>query len=424
MRMLPFAASALLAFAHAQEPQEPAEPAAVVVKAARYVDVQKGVYIAPAVLVLRGDHILEVNPKTPPPGVEVLDLGDRTLLPGLIDCHTHLCFDIDGEFHLREVTDTPADAALRGAKNAWLTLTAGFTTVRDLGSRGFADVALMDAIDRGFVPGPRMFPAGHMLSITGGHGDVTGYAPGIRELGPEQGVCDGKDECIKAVRCQIKHGARWIKIAATAGVLSFESQAGAQQFANEEIAAIIAEAKRHGVRVAAHAHGNEGILAAVQAGAASIEHGSMLTDEILAAMREHGTFLVPTAYVAEAIPFDLLPEVQRRKARLIAPLMRASLKKAIDAKVRIAFGTDAAVIPHGTNAKEFAVYVKLGMTPADAIRTATVSACELLGVQDRGAVAAGRLADLIAVDGDPLADVTMLQRVVFVMKGGEVVIRP
>jgi imidazolonepropionase-like amidohydrolase len=228
------------------------------------------------------------------------------------------------------------------------------------------------------------------------------------------------DECIKAVRYQIKHGAKLIKICATAGVLSFEGPVGAQQFNAEELAAIVAETRRHGLKVAAHAHGTEGILAAVRAGVASIEHGSMLDDETIAAMREHGTYLVPTSYLAEAIDFDILPPPIRRKARFVLPLARASLHRAIQAGVKIAFGTDAAVYPHGLNAREFAVYVKSGMRPLAAIRSATIHAADLLGVEDRGRIAVGQLADLVAVTGDPLADVTVLERIDWVIKGGAV----
>jgi imidazolonepropionase-like amidohydrolase len=413
----------LLLPALAAQSPAPAVQTTHIVRAARYVDVDAGKSVSPAVLVVRGDRIESVNPATPPADADVIDLGDRTLLPGLIDCHVHLTGELDGDFY-RAVKETIADEALRGAKNARITLEAGFTTVRNLGAHGFTDVSLMHAIDRSAVPGPRIIPAGHALSITGGHADYTAFAPGIFEPDPDHGVCDGVADCIKSVRYQIKHGAQWIKICATAGVLSFEGPVGAQQFSGEEIAAIVAEATRHGIKVAAHAHGTEGILAAVKAGVASIEHGSMLSDEILAEMKARGTFLVPTAYVGNGIALDKLPPPIRRKAELVIPLARASLKKAIDAGVKIAFGTDAAVIPHGDNAHEFAIYVQSGMSTADALRTATTHACALLSLADRGRIAEGKLADLIAVAGDPLQDITVLQRVAFVMKGGDVAKRP
>jgi imidazolonepropionase-like amidohydrolase len=395
----------------------------VIVRAARYVDVDQGRLVAPAVVVVRGERIAEVGPQELPADAVTIDLGDRTLLPGLIDCHVHLTSDLDGDFYLA-AKETIADDALRGAKNAKITLDAGFTTVRNVGARGFADVSLMHAVDKGFVPGPRIVPAGHALGITGGHADETGYAPGVLEQGIEQGVCDGADSCIKAVRYQVKHGAQLIKICATAGVLSFEGPVGTEQFSPEEMAAIVAEAQRHGLQVAAHAHGAEGILDAVRAGVASIEHGSLMTEEIAAEMKKRGTFLVPTSWIGDALPLDKLPPPLRRKAQLVLPLARRNLKMAIERGVRIAFGTDAAVIPHGQNAHEFAVYTGLGMAPIDAIRTATTNACELLKKQDRGRIASGLLADLIAVDGDPLQDIATLQHVVFVMKGGAVEKRP
>jgi imidazolonepropionase-like amidohydrolase len=417
-----FPASVLCAAAlgvPAQEPA-PANPPAIRIRAARWLDVVSGELRSPAEVVVTGERIRAVGQDHGEPIDRTLELGDVTLLPGLIDCHTHLLYDLDKDSFTRSVRETAADAALRGARNARLTLRAGFTTVRDVGATGFADIALMRAIDRGFVAGPRMFPAAHSLGITGGHADVTGLAPGILEQTPREGVANGPAEALAAVRYQVKHGAKVIKICATAGVLSFEGPVGAQQFTVEEMRVIVAEAARHGLRVAAHAHGTDGILAAVEAGVASIEHGSMLSDEAIAAMKAHGTWLVPTSYLAEAIDLDVLPEVMRRKARFVLPLARASLRRAVQAGVRIAFGTDAAVIPHGHNAREFAVYVEAGMAPIDAIRTATIHAAELIGVDDRGRIAPGLLADLIAVPGDPLADVTALERVEFVMKGGVV----
>ena len=345
-------------------------------------------------------------------------------MPGLIDAHTHLTYDIEGDWVTRPVRELPADAALRGVRNARRTIDAGFTTVRDVGAPGFADVSLMKAIDNGMVPGPRVVPSAHALSITGGHRDETGWAPGIREMGPEQGIVDGIDAALRAVRYQLKHGARVIKICATAGVLSFEATVGAQQLSDEEMKAVVDEATRHGVKVAAHGHGSEGILAAVKAGVHSIDHGSMLTDEILALMKKRGTYLVPTAYLLTALPLDALPPLLAAKARQIIPLAQESHRQAVKAGVKVAFGTDAGVYPHGVNAREFAVYVGYGMSPLDAIRTATTAAADLLGVGDRGMIAAGKLADLVAVPGDPLKDIKAMERVSFVMKGGAVVRGP
>jgi imidazolonepropionase-like amidohydrolase len=366
-------------------------------------------------------RIRSVGPSAAPAGARVIDLGDVTLLPGLIDAHTHLTGDLEGDWVNAPVKETAADAALRGARNARLTLRAGFTTVRDVGAPGFADVALMNAIDKGLVPGPRIVPAGSAIGITGGHCDVTGYAPGILELGPKDGVVDGVDEAVKAVRYMAKHGARVIKICATAGVLSFDATVGAQQLSFEEMSAIVQEAARHGLKVAAHAHGKEGILAAVRAGVASIEHGSMIDDAAIALMKQKGTYLVPTTYLADAIDLSVLPPPIRAKAEEVLPLAKANIRRAIRGGVKIALGTDAAVIPHGRGALELLAMVERGMRPADALRAATVNAADLLGTADRGVIATGKLADLIAVAGDPLADPKVLQNVRWVMKGGEVV---
>jgi imidazolonepropionase-like amidohydrolase len=352
---------------------------------------------------------------------EVIDLGDLTLVPGLIDCHVHLTGELEGDFVHRSVHEGPADDALRGARNARRTLLAGFTTVRNVGCGDFVDVALMHAVERGDIDGPWIFPAGHSLSITGGHGDETGFRPGLLVRGPEGGIADGVDECRKAVRAQIKYGAKVIKVVATAGVLSFEDQVGAQQFSDEELVAIVEEATRHHVKVAAHAHGADGILAAVLAGVASVEHGSLIDERGIAAMKERGTYLVPTTYLAEAIDLDALPPKLRAKAESLLPQARVNLARAIEAGVRIAYGTDAAVYPHGDNARELAVLVSLGLSPIEALRSATLNAADLLGVDDRGALEAGLLADVIAVEGDPLADVAVLERVAWVMHGGRVV---
>ena len=400
-----------------------AQPAAaVVVRAARWLDVVAGQIRTPAVVVVQGGRIASVG-GTAPAGAETIDLGDVTLLPGLIDAHTHLTYDIEGDWVTRPVRELPADAALRGARNARRTLEAGFTTVRDVGAPGFADVSLMKAIDAGMIPGPRIMAAGYALSITGGHCDETGWAPGILERGPEEGIVDGAAAALRAVRYQLKHGAKVIKICATAGVLSFEATVGAQQLSDEEMKAVVDEAARHGVKVAAHGHGSEGILAAVKAGVNSIDHGSMLTDEIIALMKKRGTYLVPTAYLLSALPLDALPPPIAAKARQIIPLAQESHRQAVKAGVKVAFGTDAGVYPHGLNGREFAVYVGYGMSPLEAIRAATTGAADLLGVGDRGVIATGKLADLVAVPGDPLKEIKVMEKMSFVMKDGTVVRR-
>ncbi len=399
--------------------QESTEEPPTVVRSARMFDAEAGRVVDGAVVVVEGGRIAAVNPSAVPEDARVIDLGDATLLPGFIDAHTHLTSEIGPSSFVEPVTTTLADATLNAVKYGRRTVRAGFTTVRDFG--GDATVALGEAVERGDVVAPRVVPSRNALGITGGHCDVTGFAPGIAEGGPEEGVADGPWEVAEAVRYQIKHGAQVIKTCATAGVLSMEGPVGAQQYSLEELEMMVEEASRHGVKVAAHAHGSEGILAAVRAGVASIEHGSILTDEIIALMIEKGTYLVPTTYLADVIDLEVLPPLVRSKAETILPVMRESLQRAIDAGVPIAFGTDAGVYPHGQNAGEFSIYVRMGMSEAEALRTATVHAADLLGADDRGRIAEGLLADLVAVPGNPLDDISVTEDVTFVMLGGRIV---
>ncbi len=397
--------------------QEEALP--VVVRAARLLDVASGRIVANPVVVVRDGRIAAVNPARVPESSRDIDLGDVTLVPGFTDLHTHLASQISSRSFIQPVTDTEADLAYDAARHARTTLMAGFTTVRDFG--GDVTVALGKAVEEGDVPGPRVFPSRNMIGITGGHCDVTGFAPGIAEQTVEDGVADGPWEVVRAVRYQIKHGATWIKTCATAGVLSFEGQVGAQQYSQEELDAMVEEAARHGIKVAAHAHGTEGIKAAIRAGVATIEHGSMLDDEAIAMMKERGTYLVPTTYLVDAIPLDQLPPPVRAKAEEVLPLARASLRRAIAAGVRIAFGTDAGVYAHGDNAKEFEVLVRLGMSELDALRSATTVAAEVLERTDElGRIAPGFRADIVALPGNPLEDITVTERPTFVMKDGHV----
>ncbi len=397
---------------------EPVKP--VVLKAAAMLDVKSGKIIHDARIVIKGDKIVSVNPGSLPGDAAVLDLGDVCVLPGLIDCHTHMSWQLGKGAFTEVVTRSTADNALTATVYTKRTLFAGFTTVRECGSSEFLDVSLKRAIDAGEIIGPRIIPAGHGVGITGGHGDATGFLPGILEMDWRRGVADGPGEVLKAVRYQIKHGAEVIKIVATAGVLSFEKSVGAQQMTFEEIRAAVEEAARHGLKVMAHAHGTDGIITAIKAGVVSVEHGSILNDEVIHLMKEKGTYLVPTIAATEHLPLDVLPPLLKEKALRVTPIARRSFKKALSAGVKIAFGTDAGVFPHGHNAVEFAIMVKLGMTPLHAIQTATIHAAHLLGVTDRGTLEAGKLADIIAVKGNPLKNAKILEQVGFVMKGGRV----
>ncbi len=402
---------------------EQADTRATLIRAARMIDVRTGDVIAPASVLVRDGMIAAANPIETPAGAEIVDLGDVTLLPGMMDMHTHLTLDFFTGDHwtTAAVMETPADWALHGAQFGRETLLAGFTTVRDAGAwPGFPDVALMRAIDAGSVPGPRMFPAGHYLSITGGHCDVTGFAPGIMELGPNEGIANGVDEILRAVRYQAKHGVKVIKVCATAGVFSKGDLPGAQQYSDEELEAIVDEANRHGLKVMAHAHGSEGIMAAVKAGVASIEHGSMLTPEIIKEMKKRGTYYIPTIYLNDIPLPPETPEWTVKKSEYLAPFVEKSFKMAVDRGVNIALGSDSGVFPHYQTAKEFGAMVERGMSPLHALQTATINSAKLLGVDDRGELKPGKLADIIAVDGNPLDDIAAMEEVRFVMKGGKI----
>jgi imidazolonepropionase-like amidohydrolase len=393
---------------------------ATVIKAKAYLDVAAGTWIAPATIVIDGGLISAINPAELPAGAAVIDLPDLMVLPGLIDVHTHLSYEIGPGWQYEPVTWSTGEFALRAGKNAQRTLMAGFTTVRELGAPGFVDVATMKAIERGDAIGPHIIPSGHALSTTGGHCDTTGFAPGVREGDYRNGIADGVDEVLKAIRYQVKHGARGIKICATAGVLSFEGPVGAQQYSFEELKAAADEAHRHGLKISAHAHGTEGIIAASQAGIDSIEHDSMMTEEAAAIIRKNGTWVAPNMYLVEAIDMDALPPAIRAKAEYVIPLSLESFKRGIDMNLNIANGSDAGVYPHGENAKELTARVSHGMSALAAIRSATMDSAEALGTPDRGQVRVGLMADLIAVPGDPLENISVLDNVPFVMKQGVV----
>jgi imidazolonepropionase-like amidohydrolase len=398
----------------------------LVLKADRYLDVVTGRHVSPAVIVVEGERIVAVNPAAAPAGARVIELPGHTLLPGLMDAHVHLNYELIEGWETEPVRLTTGDFALRGVPNAGKTLLAGFTTVRDVGTGyGFSDVALMHAIDQGWVPGPRIIPAAHAISTLGGHCDPsTGLAPGIEPPNYLSGVADGVDEVVKAIRYQVKHGAKVIKICATAGVLSFEGPVGAQQYSDAELRAAAEEAHRHGLRIAAHAHGTEGIIAASRAGIDSIEHNSIMTEEAAQVLKQNGTFVVPNLYLIEAIDVSTLPPALAAKQTTLIPRVSESFRRSLAHGLKVAFGTDAGVFPHGRNAREFGARVHYGDTPLHAIRSATLVTAELFGTPDRGRIEAGLLADLIAVAGDPLADIRLLEDVRFVMKGGVVYKRP
>ncbi len=409
----------------------PAQSAAkeiVLIKAGRLVDVRSGRVLAEQVILIEGDRILQVGPSRSikvPPGARVIDLSNATVLPGLIDCHTHLTGEPGHNGYESLGISIPREA-LYGAKNAKLTLEAGFTTVRNVGAGGYSDVALRDAINAGDVPGPRIDAAGPAIGVTGGHADNSLLAPEYHHS--SEGVADGVPAAIAKVREEVKYGADVIKIAATGGVLSKGDSPESTQFSDEEIRAIVIEAHRLGRKVAAHAHGAAGIKQAVLAGVDSIEHGSFIDDEAIRLMKEKGTYLVPTLYLADWFIENYqrlrVPEFMVEKAKVVMPAARQNIARAFKAGVKVAFGTDAAVYPHGLNAREFAVMVKLGMTPMQSIQAATINAAELLGWSDRlGSIEPGRFADIIAVIGDPTENVTVLESVAFVMKGGQVVVK-
>ena len=404
------------------EKKEP--PKRIALKAGRLIDTKTGAVTNNAVILIEGDKITAVGPNvTVPAEVEVIDLKDKTVAPGLIDCHTHMTFQPDN-YYDDIFRKSPIDVAVIAHVYARRTLEAGFTTVRDVGAGEFIDVALRNAINRGDVVGPRMQVATLTVGATGGHGDTNGFSPYLK-FGGFSGLADGVDEIRKLIRFEVKYGADLIKMLATAGVLSEEESVGAPQFSQEEMNAIVEEAKMWGKRVAAHAHGAEGIKRAVRAGVTSIEHGSLIDDEGIKMMKERGTYLVADIYNDDYILAEFAklgyPEKVINKERMIGRTQRENFQKAAKAGVKLAYGTDAGVYPHGWNAKQFAHMVKWGLTPMQAIQTATANAADLLGWNDKvGVIAPGAFADIIAVDGDPLKDVTEFERVKFVMKGGVV----
>lgn len=400
-------------------------PKRTVIHASKLLDVKTGATLSDQAIVIEGDKIVSVGPMSSAKlmgNEQRIELSNATVLPGMIDAHTHLTGD--PQFGYDALAISIPREALIGAKNARVTLMAGITTVRNVGADGFTDVALRDAINAGDVPGPRMLVSGPPLGITGGHCDNNLLPAEYHAVG--DGVADGVEQVQHKVRENIKYGADLIKVCATGGVLSRGDDPNASQYTLEEMKAIVADAHRLGRRVAAHAHGAQGVIWASEAGVDSVEHGHLMNDEAIATLKKNGTYLVPTLYLIdwqrEHAAQANLPSFLKAKMELVSQSAKNNAKKAFAAGVKIGMGTDAAVYPHGLNAHELEVYVQLGMTPLQAIQTATINDADLLGWKEKvGTLEPGKWADIIAVDGDPLHDITTLQHVKFVMKGGEVV---
>ncbi|MEO8648835.1 MAG: amidohydrolase family protein [Acidobacteriota bacterium] len=407
----------------------------VVLKAARMIDGTGAAPVANAVIVITNDRIVSAGPASSvriPAGATVIDLGDATLLPGFIDSHTHIIGRTLGDpaGDNASVRDIPSFAAIIGVGNAERTLNAGFTTIRNLGAPDFDDIALRKAINEGWIIGPRIIAAAHAIGITGGHCDENGYRPGLADGDYKTGIADGPEAVRAAVRYQVKYGADVIKTCATGGVLSEGDAVGATQYSYEELKALVDEANKLERKVAAHAHGTEGIKIAVRAGVSSIEHGSFLDDEGARMMAEKGTYLVPTLMAGETVErlakSGVLKGFRGEKALAAAAAMRHAIRIAVAARVLIALGTDAGVIPHGTNAHEFTLMVEWGgMSPLESIKAGTLNAAVLLGIdKDLGSITAGKIADIVAVPGDPTKQITQMEKVNFVMKNGAVYRRP
>ena len=398
------------------------------IKAGKLIDVVSGTVLTNQVILVEDNKITDVGPGIAiPSNAQVIDLSDATVLPGLIDCHTHMSHQPGKNYYERIFRETSIDIAVVAHMYAKRTLDAGFTMVRDLGAHDLIDVSLRNAINEGNIPGPRMLVACFAIGATGGHADLSGFNPEIDwKKNPDfTGVADGVEQIRKRVRNNIKWGADCIKFMATAGVLSEDETVGGTQYTQEEMNAVVDETHRWGKRVAVHAHGTDGIRKAIIAGVNSVEHGSLLDDECIKLMKERGTYLVPTAYALESIVADsnykIWPIKLVNKARSIAAQREVCFRKAFKSGIKIAYGTDAGVFPHGLNANDFRYFVAYGLSPMQAIQSATINAADLLDWKEKtGSITKGKLADIIAVKENPINNISLLEHVQFVMKDGVV----
>ena len=405
-----------------------AQNTTTIIKAGKLIDVETGKVLTNQMILIRHDSIIQVASSISiPKDATLIDLSKYTVLPGLIDCHTHITGQPSGDYYGDIFRKSAVDVAVTAHVYAKKTLEAGFTTVRDLGAPGLVDIALRNAINNGDIVGPNIYAATVFIGSTGSHGDLNGFSPYLEFNTPKglSGIANGVEAVREQVRYNVKNGADVIKFGASAGVLSEEESVGAPQYTQEEMNAIVSEAKMWGRKAAAHAHGAEAIKMAVKAGVASVEHGSLVDAEGIQLMKEHGTYLVSDVYDDEYILSEYAklgyPEKIINKEKMVGKLQRENFQKAVEAGVKIAYGTDAGVYPHGWNGKQFKWMTRFGLSPMGAIQAATINAADLIGIKEKtGSIKAGKKADIIAVLSNPIDDITSLEHVEFVMKNGKV----